>query len=349
MKILIIRFSSFGDIVLTSPVIRKIKDKYPEAVIDFLVYTSFSEAISLNPNIRNLILFDRKKSKDRKYIGKIIEELKTENYDYVIDLHSKLLSRIIGKKLKSKKTEYYRYKKRKWWKTLLVKAKLINYKADCTIVESYFTSLKKLGIHFDDAPNKLGKGDNLEFYIDENQEKCLVEKYDLMSEKYIVLSPGASKFTKKWPFYNELAKKIVERENIKIFITGGEEDYNSVEENDRIINLCGKISFKESGIIMKYAEISVVNDSGPFHISRALKTKTFVFFGPTDPNLFSFENTTFLIKNPHCMPHSLYGDNKFPKKYEKCMSDISVEEVYDKIIGEYYKKEKEVHGYRYFV
>ncbi|RRD39166.1 glycosyltransferase family 9 protein [Leptotrichia sp. OH3620_COT-345] len=349
MKILIIRFSSFGDIVLTTPVIKKIKEKYPEATIDFLVYTTFSEAISLNPNVKKVVLFDREKSKDRKYIKKIINKLKSENYNYIIDLHSKFLSRIIGKNLENKKTKYYRYKKRKWWKTLLVKAKLINYKADCTIVESYFTSLKKLGIYFDDNARKLGKGDDLEFYIDKNQEKKLIQKYNLLSEKYIVLSPGASKFTKKWPFYNELAKKIVRETDIKIFITGGKEDYDLIEKNDRIINLCGKISFKESGVIIKYAEISVVNDSGPFHISRALKTKTFVFFGPTDPDLFSFEDITFLIKNSKCIPHSLYGDDKFPKKYEKCMSDISVEEVYEKIIGEYYKKGKEIHGYKYFV
>ena len=93
MKILIIRFSSFGDVLLTTPVIRKIKEKYPDSEIDFIVYEDFSEAISLNPEIRKLILFDRKKSKDKKYINEIIENLKKEQYDFVIDLHSKILSR----------------------------------------------------------------------------------------------------------------------------------------------------------------------------------------------------------------------------------------------------------------
>ena len=334
MKILIIRFSSFGDIVLTTPVIKKIKEKYPQADIDFLVYDTFSEAISLNPNIRNLIIFERKESKNREYIKNIINKLKNENYDYVIDLHSKILSRIIGKSLGNKKTKYLKYKKRKWWKTLLVKTKLITYNADCTIVESYFTALKKLGITFDKSSLQSGKGDELEFYFDSIQEKELTEKYDLLSKPYFVLAPGASKFTKKWPYYNELAKRIIENNDIRIFIIGGKEDYNSVEEKEKIINLCGKISFKESGIILKYARIAVVNDSGPFHIARALKTKTFVFFGPTDPKLFNFENTTFLIKNPDCPAHSLYGDDKFPKKYEKCMLDISVDEVYNKIMTE---------------
>ena len=109
MKILIIRFSSFGDVLLTTPVIRKIKEKYPDSEIDFIVYEGFSEAVSLNPEIRNLILFDRKKSKDKKYVNEVIENLKKEKYDFVIDLHSKILSRIIGKSLSDSKTEYLRY------------------------------------------------------------------------------------------------------------------------------------------------------------------------------------------------------------------------------------------------
>ena len=122
MKILIIRFSSFGDVLLTTPVIRKIKEKYPDSEIDFIVYESFSEAVSLNPYIRKLILFNRKKSRDRKYINEVIGNLKKEKYDFVVDLHSKLLSRVIGKSLSDSRTEYLRYKKKKmvgkhyWWK-----------------------------------------------------------------------------------------------------------------------------------------------------------------------------------------------------------------------------------------
>ena len=345
MKILIIRFSSFGDVVLTTPIIRAIKEKYPEAVIDFIVYNTFFEAISLNPEIRNLVIFDKKKSKDRNYIKDMIGKLKKENYDYVIDLHSKFLSRIIGKSLQSKNTKYCRYKKRKWWKTILVKAKLITYNADCTIVESYFTALKKLGISFSDKNIKNGFGDNLEFYIDKKMEEKFVQKYDLKDRSYFVLAPGASKFTKKWPYYDELLKMILENESkfvknnekLRIFVIGGKEDANVVKADGdgQVIDLCGKISFKESGILIKYSKIAVVNDSGPFHIARAVKAKTFVFFGPTDPKLFSFEKNTFLLNNPNCLPHSLYGDDKFPKKYADCMTGISVETVFDKIVKEY--------------
>ena len=192
---------------------------------------------------------------------------------------------------------------------------------------------------------KNGFGDNLEFYVDKKIEEEFVQKYELKDGNYFVLAPGASKFTKKWPYYDELAKKILENESkfvknnekLRIFVIGGKEDANIVkgDGDGRVIDLCGKISFKESGILLKYTKAAIVNDSGPFHIARAVKAKIFVFFGPTDPKLFSFEKNTFLLNNPSCPPHSLYGDDKFPKKYADCMTGISVKTVFNKIVKEY--------------
>ena len=217
---------------------------------------------------------------------------------------------------------------------------MITYNADCTIVESYFTALKKLNLYFDRNNIESGKGDALEFYIDKGKEEEFVKKYNLKNVDYFVLAPGASKFTKKWPFYDELSKKILQNTNSKIFVIGGKEDFGVVkaDEEGRIIDLCGKISFKESGIILKYSKIAIVNDSGPFHIARAVGSETFVFFGPTDPKLFSFEKKTHLLNNPDCPPHSLYGDDKFPKKYEDCMKNISVDYVFKKIMEKYGKE-----------
>ena len=92
MHILIIRFSSFGDIILTTPVINELINKYPDAEIDYLVYKKFSDAITFNPKIKRYYYFDKKMNRNRKYIFDMIEHLKTGNYDYVIDLHSKFLS-----------------------------------------------------------------------------------------------------------------------------------------------------------------------------------------------------------------------------------------------------------------
>ena len=229
MKILIIRFSSFGDVLLTSPVIEKIKKKYPGSEVDFLVYDTFADAITENPGLRKVHIFSKNKNKNFGYIKEKIKELKQEKYDYVIDLHSKYLSRKIGKKLG---TEYIKYTKRKWWKTILVKLKFIKYKADAPIVIQYFKPLKKLGI--------LYENEKVKFFYNDGVEKLLKKKYNL-EETYAVLAPGASKNTKKWIYFNELALLIEKELKLKVYVIGGKEDRGIVKETENIKDLCGKL------------------------------------------------------------------------------------------------------------
>ena len=143
MKILVIRLSSIGDIILTTPVLKAFKEKYPEAIIDFLVLDKFKAAIEGLPYIDNLILFNKKENDGLKNMKIFAEKLRENGYDYVFDLHSKLRSKVISKHLGVK---YYRYKKRSWWKTLLVKLRLIKYEVDDTIVKNYFGAFKDFGL-----------------------------------------------------------------------------------------------------------------------------------------------------------------------------------------------------------
>ena len=326
MRILIIRFSSFGDIILTTPVINEIINKYPDAVIEYLVYNNFSDAITMNPKILSSYHFDKKMNRDRKYIFSVIEILKMQNYDYVIDLHSKFLSQYMGKKIsKESNAMYLKYSKRKWWKSVLVKMRIIRYKADRSIVKSYFTAVKKLGINY--------VNEEIDFYFSRETETQMIDKYDLKNRKYIVLAPGASKVTKEWIYYEELANKLAAETDYDVVVIGGKEDYLKVKEIQRIQNLAGKLNFKESGVILKYAKFAVTNDSGPFHIARAMKTKTIVIFGPTDPKMFTYNEKTYLLTSRQdCSPCSLHGGKKCPKGHFKCMKELTHEKVYDKII-----------------
>ena len=326
MRILIIRFSSFGDIILTTPVINEIINKYPDAVIEYLVYNNFSDAITMNPKILSSYHFDKKMNRDRKYIFSVIEILKMQNDDYVIDLHSKFLSQYMGKKIsKESNAMYLKYSKRKWWKSVLVKMRIIRYKADRSIVKSYFTAVKKLRINYVNG--------EIDFYFSNETETQMVEKYGLKNRKYIVLAPGASKVTKEWIYYEELANKLAAETDYDVVVIGGKEDYLKVKEIQRIQNLAGKLNFKESGVILKYAKFAVTNDSGPFHIARAMKTKTIVIFGPTDPKMFTYNEKTYLLTSRQdCSPCSLHGGKKCPKGHFKCMKELTHEKVYDKII-----------------
>ena len=150
--------SSIGDVILTTPVLKAFKRKYPEAEIDFVVMEQFKDAISGLKYIDNLITFNKKKDDGIKNIKKFADRLKANKYDYVFDLHAKFRSKIIAKRLGVKT---YTYKKRAWWKTLLVKLRLIKYQVDDTIIKNYFGAFKEFGIEYigefkNDMKNGLG-------------------------------------------------------------------------------------------------------------------------------------------------------------------------------------------------
>lgn len=323
MKILVIRLSSIGDIILTTPVLKAFKEKYPEAIIDFLVLDKFKAAIEGLLYIDNLILFNKKENDGLKNMKIFAEKLRSNNYDYVFDLHSKLRSKVISKHLGVK---CYRYRKRSWWKTLLVKLRLIKYEVDDTIVKNYFGAFKDFGVEY--------KGEDLTFSFPSGMEEKFKEYADLP-----VMAPGASKNTKKWTpeGFGTLAKLIFEKYGKETILIGGNEDKEVCEKIDKIsgrhtINLAGKLSLKESGALLSRAKFLVTNDSGPFHIARGVKCKTFVIFGPTSPGMFDFgKNDTLIYSGESCAPCSLHGDKVCPKHHFNCMNNIKGEMILKEI------------------
>jgi len=323
LRVLIIRLSSIGDVVLTTPVLKEFKKKYPHSIIDFVVLKRFKDSIEGSPYIDNLILFDKKKYRGLKGIKKFVSTIKENKYDYVFDLHSKLRSVGICFFLGAKT---YRYKKRALWKTLLVKMKIIRYVADNTIIKNYFGAFEKMGISY--------RGEDLDFTFDK-KDLARVEKYS----NFVVMAPGASKNTKKWTVegFGELAKLIHKKYGKDIVLIGGEGDREICAQINKIsdgicTDLSGELSLKESGALLSKGEYLITNDSGPFHISRGVKTKAFVIFGPTDPGMFEYdEYGTLIYRGEPCPPCSLHGAKECPKGHFNCMKKLKAEDVLEVI------------------
>lgn len=321
MKVLIIRMSSIGDVLLTTPVIKAFKDKYPDAQIDFLVLEQFKDAITGFKYIDKVILFNKKENDGLSSIIKFAKTLKKNNYDFVFDLHGKFRSRIICATLGVKT---YRYRKRAWWKSILVKTGMTRYQVDDTIVKNYFGAFKKFDIKY--------QGEDLEFYYGDNSK--FLEYKNLP-----MLAPGASKETKKWTTegFGRLAKLIYEKHGVKSVLIGGKVDIEKCNEIDRLsggvcVNLAGKLTLKESGAVLSLGKFLVTNDSGPFHIARGVKCPTFVIFGPTSPGMFDLgQNDTLVYAGVPCSPCSLHGDKICPRGHFRCMKEITGDMVFDMI------------------
>ena len=321
MKILVIRLSSIGDIILTTPVLEALKKRYPDAQIDFLVMDTFKDAIEGVPLVDNLILFPKTAYRGLYGLFRFGQQLSQNRYDMVIDLHAQIRSIIICNRLNAR---VLRYRKRVWWKSMLVPLRLIKYKVDDTIVGNYFRPLSALGISHHD--------ERFWFYFKKSDLQALPWEDD-----YVVLAPGAANETKKWlpEYFGQLGSLIKK----KVLLIGGQAEFDTFENirqiiGDRCLNMAGSLSLKESAAVISAAQYVVSNDSGPFHIARAVGTKVYVIFGPTDPGMFSYDNNAVLIyAYIECSPCSLHGDKKCPQGHFRCMKELTPEKVYATITG----------------
>ena len=319
MRILVIRLSSIGDVLLTTPVLKAWKEKYPDSILDFVVLKQFQAAIQNCPYIDNIHIFDKKQHDGIKNIIKFSKKLAENQYDYVFDLHNKFRSQLMRW---SMRVPYFVYPKRKWWKSILVNLGLISYQVDDTIIKNYFAAFRKFSLSY--------QGEDLYFHVSEEDKKKF-ESY----RNFPVLAPGASKNTKKWPIENFalLAKLLYEKYSYPSILIGGKEDEETCQKiielsGGKAISFAGKLSLQESGALLSQAAFLVSNDSGPFHIARGVKCPSFVIFGPTSPGMFELgKRDTLLFAGVDCSPCSLHGDKECPKKHFRCMKEITAEQI----------------------
>jgi ADP-heptose:LPS heptosyltransferase len=315
LRILVIRFSSIGDIILTTPVLAALKARYPQASIHFLVMDRFADAISGNPHIDELICFQKDRFKGLLGLARFALGLRAGRYDMIVDLHAKLRSMLISTLVPAR---VLRYKKRALWKSIGVGLGWFRYHVDDTIVRNYFGPLHHLGIRYG--------AETLHFDVDP-ADRAAMARYD----GSVVMAPGAANFTKRWPlgYFAELGKRLSQN----IVLIGGAEDRSELDAvcqhiGSRCINLAGQLTLKQSGALICASEFVIANDSGPFHIARALSKQVFVFFGPTDPGMFTFnENAILIYEGIKCSPCSLHGDKKCPRGHFRCMLNLTPQRV----------------------
>lgn len=305
-KFLLLRFSSIGDIVLTTPVIRCIKTQYPDAEVHFATKKQFKVLVENNPYIDKYFLLE-------KSLNPFIKTLQSEDYDYVIDLHNNLRTSIIKLRLGKKSFSFDKLNFKKW---LLVNLK-INQMPDVHIVDRYLETVKGLGIK-----NDL-KG--LDYFI---PEKDKVQIY----ESYIAFAIGGQHFTKKLPTNRiiEICQKI----DGKIMLLGGKEDSPNADEikkslSDKIINACGKYNLNQSASLVQQADYVITHDTGLMHIASALKKKVISIWGNTVPEfgMYPYLTEFKIIENKEisCRPCSKIGYNKCPKGHFKCMNELNLD------------------------
>lgn len=338
-KILIIRFSSIGDIVLTTPVIRCLKLQL-NAEVHYLTKQSYHSILVTNPYLSRIYTIKKK-------VREVIQELKKERYDYVIDLHKNLRSAQVKFALTAKS---FAFDKLNWEKWLLVNLK-INRLPHVHIVERYLDTVKSLGVKNDGA--------GLDYFIEQKDELNLKDLGDnlelspslqLQNQQFIVFAIGAAHQTKRLPTEKIIAvcRGILENdghfeENYRfkhIILIGGPAEAAEGEKitqaiDNQIINLCGKISINQSASLIEQSGMVISHDTGMMHIAAAFKKKIISIWGNTIPEFGMYPyypvnknfNTSIEVKELSCRPCSKIGHAQCPKGHFKCMKEIDVADV----------------------
>jgi ADP-heptose:LPS heptosyltransferase len=319
-KFLILRFSSIGDIVLTTPVIRCLKQQYPDAEVHFATKKSYKTLLENNPYIDKVLVLENG-------LKELVKSLKSENYDYVIDLHNNLRTRIIKLRLGVKSFSFEKLNLQKW---ILVKFKK-NLMPNVHIVDRYMKTVESLGVKNDN------KG--LDYFIPEQDEIPMDWLPENFRNGYAVYAIGGQHNTKKMPLPKMI--KLCQTIKLPLVLIGGKEDVvvseqlisvtylqtsNVEHQTSNVFDTCGKCNLNQSASIIKNANIVYTHDTGMMHVAAALKRKVISIWGNTVPafGMYPYQTDFEVIENNNlqCRPCSKIGFDKCPAGHFKCMNDL---------------------------
>lgn len=323
-KILLIRFSSIGDLVLTTPIIRALNQQLEGSEIHFLTKKRFVGILENSPYLNKVHSFDEN-------LSEVIPQLKQERFDLIIDLHKNLRSNLVKRKLKVKSISFEKLNLEKW---LMVRLK-INRLPQKHIVDRYFDALKSLNIKND----LLG----LDYFEGQENREIRSTLPEQFKKSYVVFALAGTYFTKKIPF-----KKWVEMAKcspLPILLLGGPTEKELGEKlvnedlKQSVFNGCGSFNLNQSAALIQDAELVITGDTGLMHIAAAYKKKTVSLWGNTIPEFGMYpyipqypDRVTILEnKDLKCRPCSKLGYDKCPKGHFDCMMQLDVSNVFRQI------------------
>ncbi len=316
MKILVLRFSSIGDIVLTTPVVRCLKQQ-TGAEVHFLTKTAYEQILLPNPHIDRVFSF-------QKDVREVLPALQAERYDLVVDLHRNLRSFHVKWSLGRPTRSFDKLNFEKW---LLVNTG-IDRLPDVHIAERYMQTVRHLGVVYD--------GQGLDYFIPP-EEEVQISGYStgLSPGNYVAFVLGATHATKRLP--TAKAAKICQQMDQPVVLLGGkaEEEAARAIVGSKVVNLCGRLTLHQSASVVRQAAAVLTHDTGMMHIAAAFRKPIVSVWGNTIPKFGMYplyptgmdQNSSVEVKGLSCRPCSKIGFDRCPKNHFRCMNDIPDGEI----------------------
>jgi len=331
-NILAIKFSSIGDIVLTTSPLQSLQQTFPESNIDVLTLREFTPLLEGVSFVNKIIPFDRKANFPQ--LIKTGRWMNSSEYDLIIDFHNSLRSKIILSQVKRIPTRIL--KKPRWKRFLLFRFRKNRFEKDFNQINLLHSPV------FDIISSKRKPSPKLFISeVEKNDLNQLLKKYGLKND-YIAIVPGAAWGQKVWSAeqYNRLFNKIKAISNYDFVILGTDNDNICTEISDlnsTIINLAGKTSIRESMAIIANSYIAIGADTGFIHAAEALGKDVVMIMGPTSVETGAGVNreSSINIENNDvwCRPCSQNGSRKCYRSEQYCMTTIKDDFVFSNIKG----------------
>ncbi len=335
-KILVLRFSSIGDIVLSSPLLRVLRKRFPQSQIDYVTRKDYAELVRFNQNINFTYEFDI--NLGFRGLHELRTRIRKEGYDLFVDIHGSLRSLYVA--AFPGHSSVVRVDKRKKERSALVRHKKDLYKEIVPVSQRYIETVEKYGVKDDGKGLELHIPDTVLSGASGKMARLKLSEYEMV----IGICPTARHATKCWPRdrFVALGARMAKEWGAKILFFGGPADFeycrvlaDSVEAEAGIgctSNFCGQLTLLEAAAAMDLCDLVVTNDSGLMHIAEARQRNLVAIFGSTVRQFGFFpQNTNSIVierKELRCRPCTYIGRASCPEKHFRCMEEITVQEVF---------------------
>lgn len=324
MNILAIRFSSIGDILLTTPLLRALRARHPDARIVMLTKSAFAPLLTENPRLDAVRTLGPEES-----LWAVARRLRAERFTHVLDLHGSLRSGALRLMVPARWSgyEHYRAERRR-----LLRDRRDTYPREIPVAERYFDAVRELGVAPDGGPP--------EFFLREEaaeQARRWRREAGIGAERaYVALAPGAAHATKRWPveYYRSLAAELTGAGN-DLVLVGGPEDREIAEQvaaaaGARAAVAAGRFDLQGTGALLRDARALVSGDTGMMHMATGVGTPVVALFGPTVRafGFFPYQGRAVVLERDlECRPCSAHGGENCPLGHHRCLRDINPPEV----------------------
>ncbi|HEY3011857.1 MAG TPA: lipopolysaccharide heptosyltransferase II [Gemmatimonadales bacterium] len=325
-NVLAVRFSSIGDVLLTTPLLRAIRHRHPASRITVLTKEALVPLLSQNPHLSRVIGMERKHS-----LTRVASELRGGRYTHLLDLHDSVRSRMLRTLVPGRWTTYPKHRVAR---ALLIYTKRNRYRDTRPVAERYFTAARDLDVVPDGEPPEL-------FLAPEAKRKATdwLRTANLAQDRpMIAIAPGAAHATKRWPLphWRNLVDRIVAG-GFDIAVVGSDDDAalgTALAEGarGRVASAAGVFGLQGTGAVLQRAAALVSGDTGVMHMATAVRTPVVALFGPTVRAFGFFPYTAGAdvveLALP-CRPCSSKGGPHCPLGHHRCMVEISPDLVHD--------------------